>query len=425
MLLTFTIENWMSFRDKQEFSLFAGREKQHGERLYKPLSYIPRVLPIAALYGANASGKSNFLEALSFLQRLVVEGTKLNRDIHVKNFRLDSDYADKESSFTVMMLVEKDIYEYSVSLTRKRIVKERLVHVQARKETVLFNREGGQVKFFETTDHLNVVAKITRDDQLILRSSMEFNAREYAPIYNWFKDKLLIIGPWSRANNIAAIVKGNHVFSEAFNNLLSNLDTHIERLDLQTLDAEQTLIPNEMLSRIAKDIKENETAIFNWFGNQDIAIESHNGEAIARKVVALHPTAQGELIPFEMDEESDGTRRIIDLLPALLKLCHEKGMVVFVDELERSLHHIMVRYFIKHFLSHCTEENANQLVFTTHDALLFTQDIFRRDELWLTDKDHMGASSLKSVAEFKSARYDKVIRKSYLEGRMGGVPLIL
>ena len=127
-----------------------------------------------------------------------------------------------------------------------------------------------------------------------------------------------------------------------------------------------------------------------------------------------------------MRRESDGSQRVIELLPAFLDLATETSDAVYVvDELDRSLHTILTRRLLETHLSSCSAESRRQLLFTTHDVLLLDQNLLRRDEMWVTERDATGASTLISFGEYKDIRYDKDIRKSYLQGRMGGIPRIL
>lgn len=126
-----------------------------------------------------------------------------------------------------------------------------------------------------------------------------------------------------------------------------------------------------------------------------------------------------------MRQESDGSQRIIDLLPAFLELSSESSKKVYViDEVDRSLHTLLTRHLLESFLSSCSSASRSQLLFTTHDVLLMDQKLLRRDEMWVAERGSLGESHLISFSDFKDVRYDKDIRKSYLQGRLGGIPNI-
>jgi AAA15 family ATPase/GTPase len=141
--------------------------------------------------------------------------------------------------------------------------------------------------------------------------------------------------------------------------------------------------------------------------------------------VTFHRASNGKPIRFEISDESAGTQRLIDLLPAFHELLAGDSKKVFIiDELDRSLHTLLTRNLLESYLASRHKESRGQLIFTTHDGLLLDQDLFRRDEFWFIDKDETGASSLTSLSDFKDIRRDKDIRKSYLLGRFGGIPTI-
>src|ERR1700733_1665086 len=140
MLLKFSIENWMSFRDPVSFSMIASQERQHGDRIAKADKYQMRVLPIAAIYGGNASGKTNFFKALNFAKELIVKGTQPDSLILVEPFLLDMKNSEQPTSFSFELLIDEIIYEFSFSATRRSIVEEKLVQVNSNSEMVLYHR---------------------------------------------------------------------------------------------------------------------------------------------------------------------------------------------------------------------------------------------------------------------------------------------
>jgi AAA15 family ATPase/GTPase len=182
-------------------------------------------------------------------------------------------------------------------------------------------------------------------------------------------------------------------------------------------------LPKELLSDIEENLKEGDVALMML--RDLIALSRRDGELIARKLVTFHSNSVGESVKFGMEYESDGSRRVIDLLPVFLDLCAENARKVYViDELDRSLHTLLTRHLLEGYLSSCSSESRAQLLFTTHDVMLMDQDLIRRDEMWITERTDSGGSSLKSFSEFKDVRYDKDIRKSYLQGRLGGIPRV-
>ncbi len=160
--------------------------------------------------------------------------------------------------------------------------------------------------------------------------------------------------------------------------------------------------------------------------DEKIIVSREEGELKARKLYTYHLDSSGKQIPFEMKQESDGSKRIIDLLPAFLDLARSAGPKVYViDEIGRSLHSLLTQQLVEVFLSSCDSESRKQLLFTTHDLMLMNQRYFRRDEMWITERRQDGSSQLISFSEYEDIRNDKDILKSYLQGRMGGIPHVL
>jgi AAA15 family ATPase/GTPase len=145
---------------------------------------------------------------------------------------------------------------------------------------------------------------------------------------------------------------------------------------------------------------------------------------VAKKLMAAHTDVNGKDVVFEMNRESDGSLRAIDLLPAFIDLLSSKKKVYVIDELDRSLHSRLTRSLLEEYLKSCSITSRSQLLFTTHDLSLMDQDLFRRDEMWVVERGDDGASELIAFSDYKEIRYDKDIRKSYLQGRLGGVPRI-
>jgi len=150
MIISFSVENWMSFRDPVTFSMVASRERQHGDRLPKLGKYNTRILPVAAIYGGNASGKTNFFKALSFSKMLVVKGTQPDSHLPVESFRLDNSSIDKPSRFAFELLIDETIYAFSFSLNCKTILDERLVVITSTSEREIYARQGNKIDFDET-----------------------------------------------------------------------------------------------------------------------------------------------------------------------------------------------------------------------------------------------------------------------------------
>lgn len=432
MLINFSVENWMSFKEKAFFSMVASRERQHGERLSQIKKYKMRVLPTAVIYGGNASGKTNFFKALSFARRFIVVGSRPGSMILTEPYKLDSKFASQPSKFHFEILVkeetgEENIYEFSFSVTRKIVLEEKLVLISSSSEKILYHRADGQPNFhsdFEKDSFLQFAFQGTRDNQLFLTNSISQKVKTFSAVFEWFNSQLTLIGPDARFGNVELFFEENSPLYGEMNEILPKLDTGIEKLGGEEVSFEKINIPEKYKDDLREEIKDGDTVSVaaGIKGERFVISKRDDGELICKKLITYHKNASGDNIKFELKEESDGTERIIDLLPAFLSISEEASDIVcIVDELDRSLHTLLTRSLLESYLDTRNLNSRSQLLFTTHDALLMDQDIFRRDEMWVTERTASG-SNLLSFNDYKDVRYDKDIRKSYLQGRLGGVP---
>jgi uncharacterized protein len=430
MLLSFSLENWMSFKGKTSFSMVATKERQHGERIPKVDKYQTRILPVAAIYGGNASGKTNLFKALNFAKYLIVKGTQPDSLIQVEPFRLDATGTELPTRLGFEILVDDTIFAYSFTVSRKTVLEEKLVLISSTSEKVLFDRRGDKPNFDKSLQDdrfLEFAFRGTRDNQLFLTNSVSQKVENFRPVYNWFKESLELIGPDSRFEPFEQFLdEGNPLYS-TMNEVLQQLDTGIIHLGSEVVPFENVPLNSALKTRIQEEVKEGMTVrLMSEPMNERYIIMRTNGELVAKKLVAFHPKSDGTEVRFEIKDEADGSQRVIDLLPAFLDISITNAKKVFViDEVDRSLHTLLTRQLLEIYLASCSSESRAQLLITTHDVLLMDQDLFRRDEMWVTERDSSGISTMVSFSEFKDVRYDKDIRKSYLQGRLGGIPRIL
>ncbi len=430
MIIRFSVENWMSFRDQATFSMIASRERQHGERVPKLGKYQTRVLPIAAVYGGNASGKTNLFKALNFAKTLIVKGTRPDSLIPVETFRLDSKGTNQPSRFVFELLIDEVIYDFSFAVTRKAVLEERLAVITSTSEKVLYDRRDGEINFDASLARelfLQFAFKGTRDNQLFLTNSVSQKVDNFRPVYDWFKDTLVLVAPDSRFEPFELFLDERHPLYAAMNEMLQRLDTGIVHLGSEEIPLENIPLPDPLKTALQEEVEEGMTVrLMEESINARFMITREDGELIAKKMVSFHPKSDGTEAKFEIYQESDGSQRVIDLLPAFLELSAQTSPKVYVvDEIDRSLHPLLIRQLLEVYLASCSAEPRTQLLLTTHNVMLMDQQLLRRDEMWVTERDKSGASSLFSFSEYKEVRYDKDLRKSYLQGRLGGIPRIL
>lgn len=427
MLINFSLENWMSFRDKTEFTMVATREQQHGDRLTKLPKYRFRALPTAAIYGGNASGKTNFFKAINFAKNYITKGVLPDSSINIDPFLLDKD-KKLSTSFTFEILVDTDIYELQFSVTPTKVLEERLTKISSTSEKILYHRisDSNEPNLHSSikSKRLEFVFEGTRDNQLFLTNSVFQKIDTFKPVFSWFAQTLELVAPDTRFGAFEHFITESSKLYETMNVILPNLDTGIHHLGGEDVSMESLALPEALKQKLIEDVKEGGAIKINN-DDEKIIITRLDNEIKVKKLYTYHRNNLGKSTRFEMRQESDGSKRIIDLLPAFLDLSSTKiPKVYIIDEIERNLHSVLVRQLLEVFLSNRTDKSRNQLMFTTHNLLLMDQSLLRRDEMWITERDTQGRSVLKSFSEFEDLRNDKDLLKDYIQGRMGGIPNI-
>lgn len=430
MLISFTVENWMSYNEPTTLSMVASRERQHNERVPSIPKYRLKVLPVAAIFGGNASGKTNLFKALQFARERVVEGSRPDSLIPVAPFRLNPANASKPCRFVFEILINEVIYEYSFSVLRTEVVEEKLIEISKTSEMVHFHRIDGEAnlaKKYDDDQFLKYAFKGTRGNQLFITNTVMQGIDIFEHIYDWFHGTLQLITPDARFRSIDRFFQENDPLNSAMGTAIGGLDTGINRLGKEHISFERNPFLEKLLPKLQEILKDGATFTTTSDENQErYIVTRENDELKAYVMVTYHKGADGADIRFEVQEESDGSQRVIELLPAFINMENQSSSKVFViDELDRSLHTELTRKLLEVYLDCCTNNTRSQLLFTTHDVMLMDQDLLRRDEIWVTERDSSGGSLLRSFSDYKDVRYDKDIRKSYLQGRLGGTPRIL
>ncbi len=432
MLITFAVENWRSFKEKSTLSMVASKETQHKEHLSRIEKQSLRLLPVSAIYGANASGKTKFIEALEFLRYFILRGVGVEQAIPVQPYKLDDESKNGNSKFWLSVLISENIYTYYVALNSEKVVEESLEFENSASVYKLYERiDGSEVSLNdkklkkEERDFLKFVSKGTRKNSLFLTNIFNQNVDEtvpiFEPLFKWLTQSLTVITPTSHYVQIQRFVNKDDEYYEELNRLLDILDTGIDHLEGREID-----IDNLSLSEAKTKFIENRTLGKKLtYRDGDLVFYNIDGVLKAKKILPVHNGAEGN-VSFKLDDESLGTRRLLDLIPMFIELrkSHDFPRVYVIDELDSSLHTKLLYWLLSYYLQSCHADLRNQLIFTTHDVNILTQDLFRRDELWLTDRKDTGESSLYSIGEFEDIRQDKDIRKLYLNGLIGGIPNI-
>ncbi len=435
MLIRFTVSNFMSFNEEVEFSMLTGKSRSHthhiiGEEKRGGI----RALKAGVIYGANASGKSNLVKAMQFARDLVVEGSRLHTHIPVNVFKLSRSCAEKPSKFEFEFVVGKQAYAYGFKLMARKIDSEWLYKISRKGQEKIFEREldeehanidFGNLKFSDKDDAKLVRLLRPRDNQLFLTLCSEAGVRQFEPLLQWFF-RLTFIFPHSKYKDLGRFVNTNHQLDELLSRFINLFDTGISGVCFEEVEPKHELkeLPDKLLTDIMENSKKSRATILHGPRGERLLFGlDEKGEIKLSKLMTKHKiTGPGDdEILFELGEESDGTLRLLDLLPALLVLLTLDSIFV-IDELHRSLHPEVSYKFMEIFLNNKLETNS-QMIVTTHESQLLDLELLRRDEIWFVEKKQNGASHLYSLEEF-APRYDKDIRKGYLKGRFGAIPFV-
>ncbi len=380
-----------------------------------------KLLPVAAVYGGNAAGKTSFSQALWSLKYMVCEG----KVEYVMPFRLDDESRNKPTDFDIVISTDGTVWQYELSVFGSKVVQEKLISISEDSLVYERNAEGvvcfNETYFSDKTDEeikiANVMAGSIPQESILLtalcrhQGVLQDMAGVCGKIYLWFYHVLQIkesglLGP------VPSIVY-NHL---EFSKILSAAGTGISSLNIRKLTLKELGAPVDALVMVERTMKEGDVRSFG-----DAIITKENGELFAYKCSTEHVLPSGRVEQFELGEESEGTKSFINLLPILTNPA-SKPYVYVIDELDRSLHTKLSRRLIERHLEMVRAGVPQQLIFTTHDVLLMDEELLRKDEIWLADRYSDGTSELKAFVEYKEAELETNMRRSYLQGRMGGVP---
>lgn len=419
MLIEFSVSNYRSVRGKVTLSLVASSDARHPDNTFPadgPGKL--RLVKTAAIYGANASGKSNVVKALRFMARFVATSARESQRgdrIPTVPFKLDPATEREPSEFEVIFAHEGERFVYGFSADAGQVHEEWLT--AARKRTrVLFRRGPGSVEFGDSwRGDREKLVEMTRDNALLLPVADQFdNPTARAPM-DWLRNGFKYISDEpersSEATYTRALLEAGAGPSAAVSRLVAEADLGIDRLEVERLPLCESPRWSE-LSGDARELIESELRM----RGQDVSAE-------VASVRALHTGADGRPVALDLQrEESGGTQRLFALAGPVLTLLSE-GHTLVIDELETKLHPLLTRALVQAF---CRADTGAQLIFTTHDCGLLDSELFRRDQIWFTEKDRGGATDLYSLWDYDTTavRPDENFRDGYLRGRYGAIPFI-
>lgn len=417
MLIEFGVGNYKSFKDQVRFSMVAAKvtskDKEIDKRNVFKVDQDLSLLKSAAIYGANASGKSNLTAAISFMRRMVLESSREGQAaerIKVQVFRLDPDTVSAPASFEIIFILAGTKYRYGFEVTSETITSEWLFYVPKTKEANFFVRDSKNIRVNARFKEGKGIAEKTRSNALFLSVVAQFNGELAQAILSWFRNLTVISG----LNDIA--YRGLTVESYEKNEHKNDILMFVRKLDLGIDDIQ--LEPATMGNFVfAQEVPDSVQQYLRGI------IKEQNPLAVKTLHRLRGQTKQGSVEAFDLDrDESEGTKKLFYFAGPLLDAL-SNGKVLIVDELDARLHPLITRAIIDPFNSSSSNPKNAQLIFTTHDTNLLSNKIFRRDQIWFAEKNREGATDLYSLAEFK-VRNDASFDTDYIKGKYGAVPFL-
>lgn len=441
MLVKIQVDNFLSFDDKTELTMIPSNKTRKKTEHKIEIKSTP-LLKYAVIYGANAAGKSNLVEVFRFIQyciRNAIPAQAINKFCKSKEAN-----SKKPSSFEIQFSVNGDFYAYGFSmiLKERKIISEWIYKLlQNGSAKTLFEREYGKKPEIGKDVALNQNDRLKMDtyfedfDENSGKLFLSFmnRGKKYAPssklkffkdVYSWIDDNLNICTPQTALTSFEYY--DNETSLSKINDMIKVFDTGISEVNINEIsidDLKKELsepVFDDMMDKLKKTIEDEgtEKVIVSMRSTRNFFnIESQENGGI--KVTTIKLKHGASFYDFQYKEESDGTRRIFELLDILLN--KSEDIVYVIDEMERSLHPKLISKFIELFDTMHPGQKI-QLIFTTHESSIMDQNLFRRDEIWFVERDKKNNSSIYSLDRFKE-RYDKKLSKAYLEGRYGAIPV--
>ncbi len=420
MFLEFNVTNYRSIRNTQTLrmaasSYYKGLEETNCFK--SGVNGLPNLLRAAVVYGPNAAGKSNLFRALQFMQNFVLKSHshQEGQTINAAPFALDSSKRKEPSEFEILFVQDDVRYQYGFTVNRERVTKEWLLAFPEGKGQRWFERDynvktNADRWYFGSkfTGRRQIWQEATRKNALFLSTAIQLNNEQLKPVFGWFQDRLATILPGAQINlqlsidQCASEEGTQHIMAFMNSADISISGITVKKIPIPPMKPE--MLPPDMPQPL-----------------QEQVMRDMQGKEIP-DIRFLHKTNSGEAVPFHFGDESDGTRKLFAYAGPWLDVL-AKGRVLFIDELDTSLHPLMVRFLVGLIQNMEINKYNAQLIFTTHDTSVLDTELFRRDQIWFVEKDREQASRLYPLSDFKP-RKGEALEKGYLNGRYGALPFI-
>lgn len=407
MIIQLRIKNFLSIKEEIIFTTLASSMKEHEDNLfdYKDKKY----LKSSVFYGANASGKTTFIKALNFMKEYVFNSNMLqyNQSIQVMPFAFNDETFNKPSEFDIIIVKDNIKYKYGFSVTKEKVIEEYLYWFPNGREKMIFERNNEEYLFPQKEEKkLNDIATKNTANKLFLTTSAAWNYELTKPVVDWFFNDLLIVFDCNSANGytLDKFASEEKEYVNFILNLLNQADINISNIIVKS---------NELSFE-----EFSKTPFYNSLNVENI--HKDNFKAKQFEVKATHRVLDKEY-NLDFGFESLGTQNLFSLSAVLYDVL-KNNKVLVIDELDKSLHPILVRNIISMFGKN--NKGGAQLIFNTHDTNILDLDIFRRDQIWFVEKKYIDSSThIYPLSDFSIRKNDN-LAKGYLLGRYGAIPYI-
>ena len=417
MLLRFQVTNFRSFRAQQTLSMVAGPFKDHAEAVFHPSGVEEGVLPVAAMYGANASGKTNVILALRFMRDAVKNShARWEPDTAIELEPFASEPASP-TTFAADFLLNGVRYQYGISMSPAAVLEEWVFAYPSGKKQTWFAREKDKPISFSAKmpGDNRMIERLTRPNSLFLSAAAQNNHEALSPIFRWFSQSLAFVVDYRSGMDPRGPVLCRDAGSKSkLARLLSMAD-----LGIADLRVEDAAIPDDdrralaLLRSRLEDVSKTDPKV---------RIGPEVEQVLDPKEVLFLHQVGDSMLSFHEAQESKGTIAFLSLLAQVLRTLNSSGLLC-IDELDHSLHPLLAIEVIRLFNDPKRNPNGAQLIFNTHDTNLLSADLLRRDQIWFTEKGRDGASQLYPLTDFKPRREEN-LETGYLQGRYGAIPFL-
>ena len=424
MLIEFRFKNYRSFRDEAVLSMEATGLSSFRNCLIEYNSM--KLLPGAAIYGKNGGGKSNVIRAFWLAVQFVRNAQRTQHEkatIPVIPFALN-DYSGKEpTEFHFVYTLDGIKYWYGFSATKEKIWREYLYHAPKGQKALVFSREGQLYSFTEDKAKRKLISEAVAPNQLFFSVACTMNDTACTSAMKWFRERVYFSRAYSdiprqllEYSNDATMLKSISEYARA-----ADLGIEEMQFEINSKEVKDELdLPEELPEGIKTALTQFMHILAETSNNSETRLKMGEVTATSRHQ-GRNLDGDKQLYTLELADESDGTRKLMSIAPAIESVL-KNGGILLVDEIERELHPMLVELIVSKFQSKKTNPNGAQIVFTTHNTELLSMELLRKDQLYFVDKaNEDGASELYSISEFSTRTTDN-IRKGYLMGKYGATP---